>query len=148
MRCPDCSKFVSLEEMEPEVESIELSDDGEQVNAEVRICNACADCGTELKEANFSIEHTLGDQGGDHESTSQFEQGQALSDHQGEGHELEVEETGANRDSFQTGKGRRAPTMYGAEVQFTVSCSCLKGKPVATGTLREYEQAGAMDELT
>jgi hypothetical protein len=53
MRCPDCNKFVSNNEADPEVQddSPALEDGG--VSVEVRIVNECADCGTELTEANF-----------------------------------------------------------------------------------------------
>ena len=55
MRCPDCNKFVGNEENEPEVESVEVDDEG-HVNAEVRIVNACAECGTDLTEATLSMD--------------------------------------------------------------------------------------------
>ena len=56
MRCPDCNKFVSFDEADPEVNTLGIDEDG-QVNAEVRIVNTCADCGTELKEITFEMEH-------------------------------------------------------------------------------------------
>jgi hypothetical protein len=146
MRCPDCNKFASYDEADPEVNDIDVDADG-QVTAEIRITNNCADCGTELKEATLNIDHNLGENDGDHASESAFEAGQTLEAHQGEGHELEAESTSESRDSYQGKGGRRAPTYYGAEIEFTVACSCDKKKAVATGTLRAYEQAGSMDEL-
>ncbi len=54
-RCPDCNKFVSLEEVEPEVNTLEVDEEG-IIEADVRIVNACADCGTELKEYTFDFD--------------------------------------------------------------------------------------------
>lgn len=67
-RCPDCNKFVSLENQDPEVESLELdvqrNADGPVglfVSAEVKICRACQDCGTEIRTNTFTFEQDLGD---------------------------------------------------------------------------------------
>ena len=49
MRCPDCNKFVSFDEGEPKVQSIEIDTSG--VKCEVRIVMNCGECGQELKEA-------------------------------------------------------------------------------------------------
>lgn len=59
MRCPDCNKFVSLENGEPEEQSLEIEHhDGNifVVNGEFRLARTCADCGAELKEASFLFE--------------------------------------------------------------------------------------------
>lgn len=51
MRCPDCNRFVSFDE--PEVEILaEQVEDGEYT-VEARIVLVCAECSTELKEANL-----------------------------------------------------------------------------------------------
>jgi hypothetical protein len=57
MRCPDCNKFVSYGEAEVEVSAEELNEDA--VSAEVRVMLPCAECGTELKEANLTAEEDL-----------------------------------------------------------------------------------------
>ena len=54
-RCSSCNKFVSFDESEPEVNNLEVDEDG-HVTAEVRIVNACAECGEELTEANLEAE--------------------------------------------------------------------------------------------
>lgn len=157
MRCPDCNKFVPYNsDEEPETDQLEVSDEG-QVTGSVRIVNSCEECGTELKEANIDIDHTLGlDESGKdgHGSQSTFEEGQTIEAHTGEGHELSFEAAGEGRDSYNTGRGRRAPTMYGFEIEFKVTCSCQKAAGstiddivVATGTLRGAEQASFMDDL-
>jgi len=58
MRCPDCNKFVSFEENEPEVESIDVDGD-RNVTATVRIVNSCGECGQELKEATLDMEKSF-----------------------------------------------------------------------------------------
>lgn len=52
MRCPDCQKFVSLDNVDPDVSdlSIELQNSMLLITASVRCVRACAECGGELKE--------------------------------------------------------------------------------------------------
>lgn len=52
MRCPDCNKFVSIEIAEPELE-LEVSDG--EVTGTVRLVQICAECNTELAEANIEV---------------------------------------------------------------------------------------------
>lgn len=54
MRCPDCNKFVSCGDAEPEVNDYTIID--RSLEAEVRLPLPCADCGTELKDNEFSIQ--------------------------------------------------------------------------------------------
>ena len=54
MRCPDCNKFVSYDEPEVEVNSINVN--GEAVTASVRVALNCADCSTGLKEAEIEAD--------------------------------------------------------------------------------------------
>lgn len=51
MRCPDCNKFVPFDEPEVEVVSAEVQDTN--LDLEVRIVLKCADCGSELKDADI-----------------------------------------------------------------------------------------------
>ena len=54
-RCPDCAKFVGLEE--PEEASIEDSGcEGGHVTVEVHMTRNCAECGTEMKESYLTYE--------------------------------------------------------------------------------------------
>jgi hypothetical protein len=79
MRCPDCNKFVSFDEADPEVNDLDVSDNG-SVTASVRIVNTCAECGTELKEAMLELEESPD-----------------LAAHIGEGHTLSIGEGGCDR---------------------------------------------------
>lgn len=140
MRCPDCNKFVGFEENDPEIENLEVNEDG-QVNASVRIVNSCAECSNELKEATFDLEWEPPDG--------------VFDGHAGEGHELNVEENSSERTSrsgyfkkgvFVPAYGRYAKTFYGAEVEFSITCSCGKLELV-TGSMTDDVQASGMDEL-
>lgn len=62
MRCPDCNKFVSMENGDPEVNSLEATWQGNgviNVTADLELFRNCADCGTQLKSAQPSIETDL-----------------------------------------------------------------------------------------
>jgi hypothetical protein len=125
MRCPDCSKFVGLDMADPEVGDLEVGEDG-TVTCEVRIVRTCAECGQELKEANFSLEAQVPVEG-----------------HEGEGHELSVEESSV--EPIEEGGGRYAKSYYGATVNATVTCSCGKFKEDVE--LSDKCSASGMDEL-
>jgi hypothetical protein len=106
MRCPDCNKFTSFEAIDPEVEC--LSVDGDGINADVRVCLTCADCGVELKEYLFQVSDQVPDE--------------IFEAHKGAGHELEAEE-GCVESTDQTVKGVR---RYGFHLEIQFSCSCAK----------------------
>lgn len=138
MRCPDCNKFVSFNEEDPEVQSIDIDETG-QVTIEVRIVNACADCGQELKDVTFTLEADHADD---------------VKDHIGKGHELLIDEDGNERTQrsgyFKKGKfipayGRYAKSFYGASVNYTIACSCEKLS--VSGMAEDDVQGSAMDEL-
>lgn len=135
MRCPDCSKFVGLEEGEPEVDDLDVGADG-VVTASVRIVRTCAECGTELKEATFDLE-------------SQPLEEDVLKAHEGEGHELTAEETGSEMTSRSDGKpgtpSRYRKSFYGAKVEYKITCSC--GGLEEEGSFEDEVQASGMDEL-
>lgn len=130
-RCPDCNKFASIEEEEPEVESIDINDG--QISASVRITNNCAECGTEMTEAQLEIEDQL--------------ESSLLEKHHGNKHEMSIEEDGVERDQRTEGKGRGLRTFYGARITYKVTCSCSKNDtPIHEGELYDDVQASSMDE--
>jgi hypothetical protein len=140
MRCPDCNKFVSYDDQtEPEVE-LEVDEDG-NVSGTAHIILTCADCGTELKTADFDVEASL-----------EIPEG-----HKGEGHELEIELDGAEltvdrQTTDRHGKPIKNPrymkTLYGYSAEFTVRCSCQEtdADDLATGSASENISASSMDE--
>lgn len=112
MRCPDCNKFVSNEQGEPELDlSVTQGDDGEaELSGSVRLTLNCADCGSELAEANPDIEETV-----------QMEHNEGC-----EGGDLSVEDESAEAvDRYDAAKNPRySRHYYGAEITCTIKCSC------------------------
>lgn len=112
MRCPDCNKFVSLE-TETEEPTLELN--GSIVSGECHVSRNCADCGTELKAADFILEMDVREDMPD----CFKEDGQPQ-----EGHDVDVKSSEV--DSIEEGGGRYAKSYYGVSVAFTLECSCGK----------------------
>lgn len=136
MRCPDCSKFVSLETEVPDgTDELEVTvEDGKVVvRGSVRVVRTCADCSTELKEASFEVDAEL-EQKLDAKHTD---------------HELLLE---GDLSSTESGGGRYAKNMVGFEGAVTITCSECNDehdKPVVIGELELHDElpASAYDEL-
>lgn len=126
MRCPDCNKFVSFEERDPEDIILEIDANG-LVTGSCRITNNCVECGTELKGADIDLEGQVDVK--DHKKC-----------------ELSIEESGSTREQKSEGKGRYAKTFYGAEVTFNVTCDNEKHEDVED-TATGWVQASDMEEL-
>jgi hypothetical protein len=137
-RCPDCNKFVSFEQADPEVElEVELAkeEDGKpaevNVTGTVRLVLNCGECSTEMAEANpdFEIEVPLTHQEADE-------------------HEVELVEEFAEPSDRYDGKpgtpSRYRRHFYGADISGKVRCSC-GAEAEFNGTAEE--QAGAFDSL-
>lgn len=145
-RCASCNKFVSIDsETEPEVESIEVDDEGNVV-MNVHIVNNCGDCGDELTGADLEIEvncDAYAENWEEHvkEKHEANDEGEMP---EGKGPALEVHETGTERVTRTEGKGRGQKTFYGAKVEFEVKCACGW---TATGAGEDDVQASSMDEL-
>lgn len=139
MRCNDCSKFVSLEMGDPEMDQ-ELTFDEGTVSCTVRIVRTCAECGTDLKGADLEMELELDD--------AAFKDSASDADHTGEGHDIEIDE--GDIAPIEEGGGRYAKSYFGAEVSFALTCSCDKDKPkrwTYEGTISDKIAASAMEEL-
>jgi hypothetical protein len=156
MRCPDCNKFVAYDtEVEPEEQ--DAAYDGETLTVELRRVLACEQCGTELKEATFSLEEPL-----------ELEHTQECLDHAlgkwiapdelepepAEEPDYEVTVDAEPTMRFQThdrhGKpikrSRYQRTYYGVSVTVTVECERCEAR--AEAILGDELQASAFDELT
>lgn len=139
MRCPECNKFARYEYQEPEISDLRVEADG-GISGECRIVLACEEDGAELKESVLEID---------------VDCGEALVGHEGAGHELEVEDDGAEATERSDRKpgtpARYRKTFYGAKASFTVTCSCKGLGENGDGVTFEWEddvQASSMDELT
>lgn len=147
MRCPDCNKFVSFEEADPEVDCLDIRGDG-AVTATVRIINTCAECSQELTEATFDLESDAACEAVEAHKCTTSPQPEQRSF---EAEEYECERTGRSgyykKGKWVPGFGRYAKTFYGAQLTVTVKCSACQevvGEPVV---LTDDVQASAMDSL-
>ena len=158
MRCPDCQKFVSFEEQDPDVESVDLNDG--TVTADVRIVNACAECSTELTEASFSMETTVA-LAADTDKTVPEEITDLLAAHKCEKKDKDDEPSFSTEDEssertqrqgyFKGGKfvpkyGRYGKSFYGASIEVSIKCEHCD-EVVAHATLNDEVQASGMDSL-
>ena len=142
MRCPDCNKFVSFDtETDPELS--EAVDADGIVMVETRIVNPCAECGTELTSAEFSVEINLAKEVDTHrESCAKCK----ASDE-----DLSVTVEGSRNDRRQThdrnGKpirnSRYQKQFYGAEVTAEIEMPCGE---TFSGSSTEEVQASSMEE--
>ena len=126
MRCESCNKFVAQDAGDIEVGDEQVLDG--QFTCTVRITQCCAECGTELKEANFDVEAEVPE----------------LKDCTGDGHEVEPNTEGIDNDSSSVGSGRYRQTFYGFKGEVTFACSCGKTAKV---DVQDAVAASAMDEL-
>ena len=136
MRCPDCCKFVSMDcEAEAEFDEPSAEDVITGCAVEVRITNNCADCGTEMKEANFCLE-LEGAEPGDGEKTP----------HEKCKGKLALDLVCERSDHSDGAKNPRyARTFYGAEIHAVVTCDKCEIRYEVSAA--DECQASGMDEL-
>ena len=154
MRCPDCSKFVGLEMQDPEDVALDLASelDGPTLHLSVsmtaRIVRSCAECSTELKEANLEAE--------DEVEVEACTIVKCMRKTSVEGAEIETYDwlddkhgdpdiSDTNIDQIEEGGGRYAKSYYGAQVTYEVKCKC--GELLHEGEITDKIAASAMDEL-
>lgn len=141
-RCPDCNKFVSLENGEPEFNSCEatLQNGDVLVTVSMRSIRNCADCGTEMKslesemEENIPIENFDGfKELSDEDKTKLLK----FAEEDDETIELEAEENEASMD--EAGGGRYAKNMITTTAKVDVSLTWDRrahgGEVILTHTL-------------
>jgi hypothetical protein len=125
-RCPDCNKFATKDvDTEPEiVKDLEVDEDGE-VTMNVRIFNNCADCSTELEEAELELTANIPEED--------------LTEHKGKKHILSPQDDEPEVARTDSGGGRYAKRLYGVESTVSINCSCgdswnvdLKGEIAAS----------------
>jgi len=144
MRCPDCNKFVSFDEPQCELQSVDVS--GEEVTAQVSIRLNCAECGNTLKDAEVealaTIVHTC-------EADGKPDEGWKEGDEQFEV-ENDGEPEGCDRyqDKDRHGKpiksSRYMKHFYGFTLETGLHC-CKCGENFGIN-LEGEEQAGSFNE--
>lgn len=119
MRCPSCEKMVSYNTEEtPEGEEPSL--DGTSITMDVRRVLTCADCGEELKAADFSLEMELVIPDGADTPGVKQSCGPDVSDHEWDESRLEP----SIEPTIETeGKGRGRKTFYGVTVSGSIACT-------------------------
>lgn len=142
MRCPECNKFVSFDtETDPELS--EAVDADGIVTVETRIVNTCAECGTELTSADFSVEINLAKEVDAHrESCATCKESKD---------DLSVSVEGSRNDRRETHDRKGKPIknsryqkqFYGAEVTAEIEMPCGE---VISGSSMEEVQASSMEE--
>lgn len=151
MRCPDCSKFVSMDNGEPEENSIDCSLSGGVLNitAEYRHTRNCADCGTELKDFTFDLNEDVSF--GDLEITTEDEnplsktQAEALEEAWEDGSaEVSIEANSAEIE--EDGGGRYKANKIRLVVDYTLTIQAGKETFKATRQMSEETTAGSYDE--
>lgn len=145
MRCPDCNKFVAYNvDEEPEENSAAV--DGVWFTAEYRRVLTCEECGTELKETTFELEHD-------------FEDAVKALPPPDDGHEHEWELESSSCEPTmdlvtKDAKGRQIKsarymkTLYGVSCDVEVKCSHEGCGAAIEFNVSDSCQASGMDELT
>jgi hypothetical protein len=111
MRCDQCTKFVSLETADPEVDGENVTDNGDgtgTLTLSVRLHRDCADCGQELKEYNFDVEEP-------------FDCPKNCGGEEDEQHDLTVDIQ--NEEPTESGGHRYKKNMVGFSLDAVISCS-------------------------
>jgi phage FluMu protein Com len=141
MRCPECNKFVSYEDPpEAEEQSTEIGFDDEgnegKVEGLIRIVLRCADCSTELRDADIDYEQTFeheckGEEVGDW--SAEFDSAEGFS---------RLEDTDSRGKKIRS--VRYMKTFYGADV--SISAVCPKCGETVQIDVRVEEQASSFNE--
>lgn len=145
-KCPNCPQFTSKDtDTDPEENTAEIDHLG-AVNVEYRVYNSCAECGCELEEYNFQLEHDF---------STEVEQ-HRKNDHpdlkEDDDLELELEASCSRTDEMQNksrgGKRITNPRymkrMYGVEVELTVKCGKCE-QEIAKQNISDAVQASAFE---
>lgn len=150
MRCPDCNKFVSLEMQDPEAPDAQVDDEG-IVTGTVRIVRTCAECGTELKEATLEFEIDLSAALTEHRD-AEGEDACPMKDDPTARVELQSCDANTYEDVERVDRHgkkitnpRYQKSLFGAEIEATIACSCGNGE--FTGSETASVAASQMDEM-
>ena len=130
-RCPNCNKFVSVEEAEPEDQGIAIS--GDNIEGDVRVVIICADCSSELAENTIHVEVELPE---------------AVVAHECE-YEPDLDMTLEADDYFDGDEkvaARYRKHFYGFTGTATITCSCGQLEEVSVD-ITGHEAAGSFDSL-
>jgi hypothetical protein len=120
-----------MEFADPEISDIQVTEEGE-VTAMVTITRTCADCGSDLKNAELEMTVDLSKECEGHVN----KEGE-------ETYDLTIEENDVNQ--IEESGGRYKKAYFGAEVCFTITCTCDKEFSVE-GSMSDKVAASEMEE--
>jgi hypothetical protein len=148
MRCPDCSKFVSMDN-QAEVDDSSVSYAGTTVDVTIEVTGkrVCADCSTELKSLTMIFEDTLFIESLDELKALTPEQ-QKLIIYEAAVESLEVEIEADEPDVEEGGGGRYKKNMITTTVHFTLTFTTGDGTLSFkhSGSLSQENQASSYEE--
>lgn len=136
MRCPNCNKFVSYDDPQCEVDSVEI--EGDSVRAVVSVQLNCVDCGTTLKDAQIESESQIDHECENSKSEKEFEI-ESDGSPEGTSRVQQIDRRGKPIKS-----SRYMKTFYGFEM--TTEVKCLKCDEVISVSLEGEEQASGFNE--
>lgn len=141
MRCPDCNKFVSMENGDLEVDELSIDVDG-TVSVSASLPRNCAECSTELKRGEFQTEDDAGIS--EAELECKFSKAPALTADDVSPHSFEIEEL--SNDVSESGGGRYAKNMVGFDLEYEVTCTNEECDLKVKGAIGDAMQASSFDE--
>ena len=143
MRCPDCNKFVGMENADPEIELSSEFDapDGILVTAEGRAVRTCVDCGTELKSYDLSMEKTVALQEFPGYTELSPEKRQTVLDALENG-DAEIEVEGDGSETEESGGHKYQKNLITTTVNFSVTVTVgEEAKQIVLTTCSSVEEA-------
>jgi hypothetical protein len=132
MRCPQCNRWPQLEQLDPD-SSVDLN--GDSITGDVRIILACAECGTEIKDAEFNVDIDVSEVMARHDCPNEDVGTGWFAD-------VIVENTSRQHPP----NARRRKTFYGFDLTATLKCNC--GEVEETFEESDEVQASHMNELS
>ena len=150
MRCPDCNKFVSYDEPQTEVQSVEI--DGDSVRANVSVQLNCQECGNTLKDAEIEAEEVINHEckpDGEREEgatpDADFKEGDEQYEIENDG---DAEGTNRTETKDRHGKPIKSSRYMKSFYGFTLKTElkCLKCGETFSVSLEGEEQASAFNE--
>lgn len=152
MRCPQCNKFVSMENGEAQIDSeqIDLDGNGLTITIDVLMTRNCADCSTELKQVNSTIDGSLSVE----EILKQIPEGAERKLWKkilgSKDHEVEASIECSAGDVDESGGGRYKKNMITAHVDAEITLStAVDGKDLEVSFSKDFEtseSAGSFEE--
>jgi hypothetical protein len=141
---------VGLEVGDP-VEAEQPEVDGDNISAEVRVVLNCAECGTEMKEWNSTLEEMLNDEATIHKEENPDEEAHVI-EAEWEGDPEISDEYRPRHKPKPNKKGVVKPVPYRYQIHYykltgTINLSCSCGATLGSVEVEDEMEASGFDEL-